>query len=257
MTQPHGSSAPCPGDCNRAWRKAQAFVEERAQLLAAREVRALSGDEEKRLRRLSIEPMAGDPVWCTDCLEAIKRAVRRLPDIATWLWDRGHAGAGIDLGRLSVVRSERGSSVKGSPSLSPSWDAVDEIVSWAAGVEDKVRARLGVAAREADWWTGTTQHRATCLSTSVLWILARPEAWSLPEADQWGHEVLRIDKRGEKLSGRDELVHHLGTCPTCDRRALIRIDGEDVVHCQACKRRWTEDEYQWLVRTAVAAAKEK
>ncbi|GAB3889047.1 hypothetical protein [Terrabacter terrigena] len=249
--------AVCPGDCNRAWRKAQAFSDERDQLLAAQKERNLTSIEQGRLLRLSIEPMLGDPVWCTDCLDAIKGAVRRLPDLAAWLWDRGHAGAGIDLGRLSTVRAERGSSTKGSPSLSPSWDACDEIVTWAAAVEDKVRARLGIEARDGDWWNGTSEHRATVLSTSVWWILARPVTWSLPEAERWGLEVQRLAKRAEKLSGRDELVHHLGACPHCDRRALIRIDGEDVVHCERCRRRWTEDEYQWLVRVAVAAAKDQ
>lgn len=298
------TATPCPGDCNRAWRKAQQFDEERERLEQLRQERELTEDENLRLIKLSIEPVAGDPVWCPECLVEITRSVRRMPDLAAWLYGRGHhwtrpqadepvdwvrvpvpttdparlhpwtnlpgvrprrlqavdrSGVplqAIDEGKLSTVRAERSSSTKGSPSGSPAWDAVDELVSWAAGVEDKARARLGHEGRDGDWWSGRNEARRSYLSTSVLWILARLEVWALPEAERWGREALRLAKRAEKLSGRDELVHHLGRCPTCDRKALIRIDGEDVVHCQSCRRRWSEDEYQWLVRTAVAAAKE-
>lgn len=280
------TESPCPGSCNRAWRIAQAEPDREGAEL--------------------IEPVVGEPVWCEVCVAEIRRAVRRMPDLAAQLWGRGHhtqdrstadpaaadwirvpvpttdparlhpwtnidprererpavdrSGVPVqdtDEGRLSVVRAERGSGAKGSPALSPAWLAIDELVSWAGGVEDKVRARLGLEARESDWWSGRAEHRAAFLSTSVLWLLARDETWALPEAAEWGKQALRLEKQAERLAGRDELIHYLGVCPRCDRKALVRFDGDDTVRCRSCRGKWTEDEWHWMVKVAVAAAKDE
>jgi len=44
-------------------------------------------------------------------------------------------------------------------------------------------------------------------------------------------------------------VHRLpGACMVCDRRALQRSDGDDLVKCKACGATWYEDYYLFLVR---------
>jgi hypothetical protein len=66
--------------------------------------------------------------------------------------------------------------------------------------------------------------------------------------------ILRLHEQVRAACGRAELVHHLPTpCPSCGVRALVRDNGDDKVHCAACRDEWNEDGYQWFTRVATYA----
>jgi hypothetical protein len=153
----------------------------------------------------------GAPVWCHPCGDRIRTALDALPGLAGELALRGIS----DAGRLAAT-GEAGrathAKVTGSPSGSPAWDAADEIIEWAVGVEEWISA-----------------------------LLAAPFALDA------GRQALELARRAERAAGLDRLVHHLPVpCPSCDTRALTREDGAEQVDCQACGRVWLEDEYRRL-----------
>jgi transposase-like protein len=60
-------------------------------------------------------------------------------------------------------------------------------------------------------------------------------------------EMLRLHDLVRSVAGRTELVHKLpAPCPSCDRLALIRANGSSTIECEACHRRWTEQDYERL-----------
>ena len=59
--------------------------------------------------------------------------------------------------------------------------------------------------------------------------------------------MLRLHELTKIVAGRGELTHKLAApCPRCDRLTLVRDNGTSDVHCQACKDRWPEADYQRL-----------
>jgi ribosomal protein L37AE/L43A len=189
----------------------------------------------------------GAPLWCRACGDRVRDAIAALPTLAAELALRGLA----DLGRLAAS-GETGrathAKVTGSPSGSPAWDAADELIEWAAGVEAALRAHLGhsevVRARVA----ASSAVRVSYLNRSVAylreWISALLAA---PFAESVGREVVQLQRRAERAAGLDRLVHHLPVpCPSCDTRALTREDGAEQVECRACGDVWPEDTYRRL-----------
>jgi hypothetical protein len=191
----------------------------------------------------------GAPVWCRGCTTRITQALTALPDLAAELALRGVA----DLGRLAVS-GEAGRAthqkVAGSPSGSPAWDAADELIAWAAGVEDQLRAYLGHSrAYRSVRVHGSGVVRVLSLRPCVRYLVAWVgDLLASPFADRVGADALELARRAERAAGLDRLVHHLPVpCPSCDVRALVREDGADQVECRACGRVWTEGDYRRLV----------
>lgn len=221
---------PCPGVCNRGYRADPGNVEYRP----------------------------GQPVWCRPCADRILAAIGRLPELAAALFDYGAEDGKIAAGGQSDAT--RKATRAGSPSGSPAWDAIDEIVTWAGRTEDELRARLRHGGNPAgDWWTGSTTHRAAVLVGSVAYLIEYGVALlSSNIAVPAGRDALQLERRAEQATGQARLTHRLPVaCPDCDRRALVREDGSEQVDCRACGRSWPEADYRRLVLVLSAAAKGK
>ncbi|WP_162529252.1 hypothetical protein, partial [Segeticoccus rhizosphaerae] len=159
-------------------------------------------------------------------------------------------GSGGRLAPAEVGDGSRHGTRTGSPSGSPAWDAIDELVAWACTTEDKLRARLHHSA-PGDWWDGSTEHRARRLSTAVHYLTHWSEQLlASPEARQVGKDATRLTRRAEQAAGIDRLTHRLpGACMVCDaRNSLRRDDGDELVKCRACRAVWHWDYYQLLAK---------
>lgn len=59
--------------------------------------------------------------------------------------------------------------------------------------------------------------------------------------------LLDLHHRTRAVAGRTRLVHRLpAPCPRCQCTALERVDGDDVIDCRSCERRYSWDEYNRL-----------
>lgn len=193
------------------------------------------------------DPVEGQPVWCRPCADRITRAIGRLPELAAALFERTIG----DGGKIAATGQTEGGS-KGkrivSPSGSPAWDAVDELVAWAGDLEDRLRGHLHHAPAAHDYWIGDTTVRATTLTTSVTYLTTWATALlSSPLAVNAGQQATALERRAERAAGLDRLAHRLpAPCPSCDRKALVRDDGSEQVDCKACGRSWPEADYRRL-----------
>lgn len=224
------AGGPCPGRCNAGWRWAVQVQE--------------SGlTDESAARALEQGPRLGVPVWCRQCQVKILDALGRLPEVVAVL-------ASMPGGRLAATgRTDvpvRSTAIV-SPSGSPAWDAADEVISWAWATSVALLQRLGLEV-PPEWWTRSAAP-VVSLTTSVGVLTQHAEAWlSGPDAEQDGATCLRLERSGQRITGRDELVHRLPVpCPECDTLTLCREDGDDHAWCYRCQRVWTDEDYRALV----------
>lgn len=174
----------------------------------------------------------GAPVWCRPCQGEIVSAIGSLPGLAAGLFQMGH-----ETGRL-VGPSDLNGGIRATrihaPTASPAWEAIDELVSWAAETERRLRATLGQA-RSPRWTGGTTEQAAAVLRRASRYLCE----WSTPLlcapfADELG-AVIPMAKRAEKAAGLDRHVVRLTkACPKCEKPRLVRTDGTETVRCRSC-----------------------
>lgn len=155
-----------------------------------------------------------------------------------------------DSGRLVAVAApaaRRSASRPGSPALSSSWLAVEELVDWVCRTEDYLRARRGDGASSVDWWTGdySTRHRAMTLA---LGYLARhiEDLLATPHAAAIGHELLGLASRARAASGTAGGQRLARPCPVCDQRSLWWDFLSATAHCRSCKADTVIDEDEYL-----------
>jgi len=214
----------CPGDCNRAWIRAEkaAWFEAKQPWIAAR----LHHD---------IPMVPAEPVWCRACQTVIVDAIAAFPNLCKDL-----TPGFLNIGRDAATGPHTTAVIPPSPS--PAWDQADEIIRWAVNTEDQLRARIG------DMGRGPRPWRTLGSAVSYLTLHATPLLCG-PDAVAIGFDVLRMSRRLEQVTGTDRVIHRLpGLCMVCDRRSLQRKDGDDLVKCKACGATWYEDYYQFLVK---------
>jgi hypothetical protein len=69
-----------------------------------------------------------------------------------------------------------------------------------------------------------------------------------PYAVDYLAAVFSMHGRMISLAGLAQLVHRLhAACPECDRRELVRHNGEDRVRCAYCASIWSRPEYDRMV----------
>jgi len=222
----------CPGDCNRAW-----VAAEKAGWVEAKKRRPDPG-----LLNHGVPMVEAAPVWCRECQEHITQTIGGFPGQCKDLTP-GFLNIGKDAGTgphsTAVI----------PPSPSPAWDQADEIIRWAVNTEDQLRAHIGDLGRGPRPWRTLG---------SAVWYLtahATPLLCS-PDAVQVGFEALRMSRRLEQVTGTDRVVHRLpGSCMVCDRKALQRKDGEDLVKCRACGACWDFEYYQFLAHAHAEAVR--
>lgn len=153
-------------------------------------------------------------------------------------------------GRLAPASAtaRRSPRVLGSPAGSPSYLAVDEVVSWAVSTTDYLKARLpGQHSATPSAKTASDEARARaltqCSAFLVEWIhhlLATPHARAI------GREAIDLERRARRSAGidspPDEQLPGV-PCPGCDLVALKRRgrDPEQIV-CTSCGRHTTDYE---------------
>lgn len=259
------AAAGCPGPCNRVWRDRKDRVDRfgpirAAKLLLDQGPEHPDGLDEKVLRRgLAV---VGQPVWCRDCADTIRVATGRLPEIAA------SAGARRDGQLAPAPRAERHGTAVAPPSPSPGWDTVDDVITWAVTWAETVADYLANSGREYRiefgrldedreiGWKVYTDHAVPqpvptvdrTLTSCAAFLQHRMTAvLSAPFAKDYGLELTSLVRRSEKVAGVDDLVHHLPLpCLQCDRKALQRKDGKDLIVCKACKASWTQESYDRL-----------
>lgn len=241
---------PCPGACNRAYRRAHRLHE--AHLTAWHEkLAALTpGDPApERPGEPDVRPWWGDP-WCTRCRGNIHQELAALDDLACIVmrFADGHRGA---LHSDQIVNGNANGAGPGSPS--PALDAVEEMLSDLRHWETTVRAadpltRRGDLAQE--------------VTTVVSWLTAHyAQVITHPlVAVEFGEGVeawfRRLTARGRTGAGRELKPM---PCPGCRHMSLYQESGARYVECgrkTECSRVLTLDEYDEL-EDAWRGAREK
>lgn len=195
------------------------------------------------------------PVYRFDLVEALacghrwptRSAAREdlLPAPATTrhCWQCALDDPGAD-GRLAPVPTagRRGPRLVGSPAGSPSYLAVDELVSWATRTLNYLRGLMPAGSGPdsyVDVRRATDHVRGAALSTtcSVLvewcyYLLATPRAKTI------GREALDLERRARRGAGVDT-PHPTPLpgvpCPKCDLVALKRAGHDpDLILCSSC-----------------------
>jgi ribosomal protein S27E len=126
-------------------------------------------------------------------------------------------------------------SVPGSPALSPSWLAVEELISWVGETEDYLRARLGHPPSPRDWWVGDETARTRTMTASVRYLAEwHNHLLETRHAVEIGQRVLHLRHRAVKAAGLDRAERLRVPCPVCDRRALWREYSAIYARCRSC-----------------------
>lgn len=219
-----------------------------------------------------------EPVLCRGCQARGERDLRDLPRLATDLLaiardPSRNAGEPVSGSRekplvLQVgIWSFVGLPAPGHPSpANEGWTPGDElcqvgVVPLADALHTSCRAiadDLGVGVpkvrRNAD------ADRA--VGAFVRFLLAQHDrACGLPWADEYLTEVHQLWSLARTYAQDWPLVHKLPVpCPDCWTLTLRRDNGAAFVYCDdrhgGCGRRWTEDDYQWLVRVLASDVKD-
>ncbi len=204
---------------------------------------------------------------CLDCTRHVTDGIAALPqDYA----DLGGALERQEIGMTELVHSTRDLPAAlqiGVAALQQ--EMVRLALLWAEPVADRMRIDWDAQMMAGNTRPHVALERAASLLSNAMPVLlnVRDEPvqvwadngwyWSFEPADgiDGALDLLRLHEVAYSTLGRTKLVHHLGVpCPSidCGMIALVRPDGSETVHCEACGRRWPWEEWQRLVLVAVA-----
>lgn len=181
-------------------------------------------------------PVYGEPVYCPDCVYAIKSQLSKL-DGAACVYLRESDGLRGQTDQVRVSGSDA------PASLSPTIEDLDELDGW---LRDWKAAYLGcdTLARQGQLADSITLG-ASWLVVRVERILARPGM-----AQAFGEEVAGWYGRLRRYDPSEVVVERLKgiRCPECGGLTLERRVGEDKVTCRmmTCERILKLSEYQDL-----------
>lgn len=156
----------------------------------------------------------------------------------------------VGLGRLPAptVSARRSASPEVSPSLSPSWDATDEITAWLIRTEWRLRRRLaGVSIPRPRDRTAT---RAAAYLTGHLSVLLALDSHPRGEV---GRTVLRLADSAIRTAGLEDAQPMTVPCPICDVMSMDSLLGSDKVRCRRCRRSWSRAAFAALTTFAAGA----
>ena len=202
---------------------------------------------------------------CPACTRHVERGILELP--------RDY----VDLDRLLGASSSIGGQmVSGTPELkipiqvgveAVMADIVHEVTSWAESVAEVMRITWDTQQVRRCRSGYRVQRGADLLARSVSVLLAlRDVAHICWDAGRRGVverdgitgalALLELHHRTRTVAGRTRLVHRLpAPCPRCWYTALERPNGDDIISCVNCDRRYTQDEYNRLCN-ALASSRE-
>lgn len=230
----------CPGACNKPfWRVHRAALDELTLANATKDEPVPYEPDQAIVESATSVLHSKAPHWCRDCQEEIRAAVVELPDLA---W----SCRVMPDGRLAPPPpSEIHAKAVAPPSPSPAWDAWEAVARWLLDRVMEIADDIGVK---------PPLHRKVAGGVELYpdsfarWLSGHwPAVMSADDAPRVGTEALDLHARTEKAAGRDPLVHHLPlACMQCDRKALQRKDGKEIVECRACHKKWNWEDYERL-----------
>ena len=186
---------------------------------------------------------------CTHCLNRTRTALDSIPELVALVAARND-------GKLNTPRTETDNTRRAAhahaPSLSPAWDAAEEVFQWAL--------RTALACADENRHHGPFQYRrdgvpARNTTQLIRYIRANLDWYAADIPEDIHDEATGFHRALIRLSGTDRLMHRIKEpCPSCDRRTLTREDGSDSVICRnaECGRIWREGEYEHLAHVAVS-----
>lgn len=135
---------------------------------------------------------------------------------------------------------------------------VHEAVCWAESVAEVLRIQWDTYGAGHSRPGFRVQRATRLLSRSVTVLLALRGVvhigWDDGRRDVLERDgvtgtltLLELHHQTRRVAGRGRLVHRLpAPCPRCQCTALERPDGDDVITCMSCERRYSWDEYNRL-----------
>lgn len=244
----------CPGNCNKQYRRVMdAYQDAIAEWERDEQTHAewrrtagthgteAAGPEPARYERPdppTINPWAGEPIWCRKCSASIRRCLTSLDELMSLrlTMTDGYEAPGQSLtDKIRKVSTE-------PASPSPGQDDLDELIDWLREWEQ--------AYRESQGW-GHIPYRgkaAPSLTSSVAWLLPRLDGiLAHPDlAEGFGKGIFIQHSRLESMTRtRPPMRHKPLPCPRCRRRSLFLQDDGNV-HCnnEDCRRVMSEREYK-------------
>lgn len=185
----------------------------------------------------------GQPVWCGHCADTILDRLDALPGLAAALEQEAAGKAG------SFGGGDRITGTKGTPSPSPSVDAVDELVRLLEFWEDAHREHAGHGFRPARAYSNRVLHAVHYLHEHLAAVLASPHA------EEFGRDINRAWTHARRLTGQDQArTRKPIPCPGCDLLTLSHDAGAKYIDCRSCGRLLTFAEYDSWARLAAAGA---
>ena len=186
---------------------------------------------------------------CRTCIDRTRTALNGIPEAAAYTASR--TDGKLSPGSTNTDTTRRGTQAH-APSLSPAWDTAESAYQWAL--------LTAMACADANRHKGPFKYRrdgvpARNLTSLITYITANLEWYAYDIPQEIHDEATALHKGLVRQSGRDELVHRVkAPCPSCNRRTLIREDGNDRVECRNrdCGRIWREGEFDWMAHVAVS-----
>jgi hypothetical protein len=229
----------CPGDCNKPfWRAHKPALDELQMQYTTRDEPVAYEPDQDLIRSAVTALQLAAPHWCRECQNDIGAAVQDLPDLA-------YDYARMPGGRLAPPPpSEIHAKAVAPPSPSPAYDGWEAIGHWLADWAGEIADAIG----EPRPYTFRARILVLQHDRHATWLGGR---WSAVmayfDAPRFGREAMSEHRRGLLATGADELEHRLPmACLGCDRKALYRKDGSEIVECRFCHRRWKRDDYERL-----------
>lgn len=222
----------CPGTCCRPfWRVHRAALDELTMAYATRDEPIPYVPDDETVDRAVALLVAGKPTWCQDCQDEIRSALGAMDGLAEAC--QRIAGNTGRLAPAEAIEKGKHSKIAEAPSPSPAFDMVDLIERWPAEWTPQLAAHIRLPEGQSMWagYSTLLGHFAALMGA--------------PFAKPFGNAALALRRRAELAAGVDMLVHHLpAPCNTCQRKALERRDGSDVIECRYCHHTLAMADYQ-------------
>lgn len=229
------TSRPCPGSCNKAWRRAEA-------------------DRETLGTLHELTPTWGAPVHCERCTHRAHQELTELPELLAAIWLEASHGTPRGLPTGTIGRSP----------THPAWPGqasrllTDHIAGGLIALEDDIRDLRGYTHRRAAPEGQAATYAVRFIDRHLNWALAEHPAASEIHDRLSGNPAAQIHgwhRTAQRFTSRDtRLEHYRVPCPRCELLTLFRGDADDYIECRntACGLLLTPAEY--LAHTKKLAA---
>lgn len=223
---PRPSNHPCPGPCNRAWRRAETNA-------------AKTGTPH------TLHPEPGEPLWCHRCATLVYHCLNEIPALLAAIHLEALHGTPTPGARVHHTHQ------------TPPWPGeaarilTDLIIGGLTEIETVMRDLRGWSPRPELPEGRAVTTAVTILSNSLDWILTHyPDAGCDTESPgirilTWQRMAIRFTKADTPRAQVKDLP-----CPgdKCGLLTLVATPGTDSIECGNCGLILREEEYQRRVK---------